>query len=268
MGATIKTTKQAHMDALIELVETLRGDNGCPWDRQQTPRSISVHMIEEVYELIEAIDLENPDHICEELGDVLFHICFLADIYQERGHFDIADVVCHIIEKMTRRHPHVFSDARLDNADEVIEQWDAIKLKEKKIDQDGSLLDSVPGSLPALMRAYTMTKKSEKAGFDWENVSGVMEKLDEELAELKIEIDKDHKDSIEMEYGDVLFTLVNMARFLDIHPETALNSAIRRFEDRFKHLEKVISKSGRSFESMSQDDMDLIWDAYKEKRKL
>lgn len=251
------------MDALIELVETLRGDTGCPWDRKQTPQSMSVHLIEEIYELIEAIDLENPDHICEELGDVLFHIFFLANIYQEKGHFDIADVVCHIIEKMTRRHPHVFSDAKVDNADEVIEQWNAIKLKEKNGDPDVSLLDSVPGSLPALMRAYKMTKRAEKAGFDWENVSGVMEKLDEELAELKVEIDKNDKDRIEMEYGDVLFTLVNIARFLDIHPETALNSAIRKFEDRFKNLEKVISKSGRSFGSVSQNDMDLIWDTHK-----
>jgi len=164
---------------------------------------------------------------------------------------------------MVRRHPHVFDDGHIDTAEEVKEQWNKIKLKEKKTKKSESLLDSVPSALPALLRAYRISARAASTGFDWEDVTGVMKKLGEELSELKAEIDEKNKPRIEMEYGDVLFTLVNIARFLNVHPETALKGSIRRFENRFKNMEQVISESGRTIESVSQDEMDLIWEQSK-----
>lgn len=265
MGRTKEKNKQVNIDALVNLIETLRSENGCPWDKKQTPQTMSVYLIEEMYELIEAIEEKDYNGVCEELGDVLFHIFFLENIFNEKGYFNIEDIIHRIIEKMVRRHPHVFDDGRINSPDEVKEQWHKIKLKEKKNDKNRSLLDSVPGALPALMRAYRISERAARAGFDWEDVAGVMSKVDEELSELKVEIEKKNKDRIEMEYGDVLFTLINVARFLNVHPETALKGSVRRFENRFKNMEQIISESGRSFESMSQDEMDLIWDMYKTK---
>lgn len=265
MGGTKQKSKELNCDALVKLVETLRGKNGCPWDKKQTPQSMSVYLIEEMYELIEAIEAEEPIDICEELGDVLFHIFFLATIFNEKGFFNIEDIFDKIIEKMIRRHPHVFGESTIESTDEVKEQWHQIKLKEERNDRDKSLIDSVPVALPALMRAYRISERASKSGFDWEDVSGVLKKLDEELSELKTEISEDKKDRIEMEFGDILFTLVNVARFLNIHPETALKHSIRKFENRFRNLEKVISNSGRTIESMSQEEMDLIWDKHKAK---
>ncbi|MBW2179655.1 MAG: nucleoside triphosphate pyrophosphohydrolase [Deltaproteobacteria bacterium] len=265
MDRTKQKNKQVNIDALVKLIETLRSENGCPWDKKQTPKSMSVYLIEEMYELIEAIEVKEPSDVCEELGDVLFHIFFLADIFDEKGFFNIEDIFIKIVEKMVRRHPHVFGDGAIESADEVKEQWHKIKVKEAKNDQEASFLDSVPVTLPALMRAYRISERAATSGFDWEGVSGVMKKLDEELTELKAEIAEDKQDRIEMEYGDVLFTLVNIARFLKLHPETALKRAIRKFENRFKNMEKTVLKSGKTLESMSQDEMDLIWDMYKTK---
>jgi len=265
LDRTKQKNKQVNIDALVKLIETLRSENGCPWDKKQTPKSMSVYLIEEMYELIEAIEVKEPSDICEELGDVLFHIFFLADIFDKRGLFNIEDIFIKIVEKMVRRHPHVFGDGTIESADEVKEQWHKIKVTEAKNDQETSLLDSVPVALPALMRAYRISERAATSGFDWEDVSGVMKKLDEELTELKGEIAEDKQDRIEMEYGDVLFTLVNIARFLNVHPETALKGAIRKFENRFNNMEQTILKSGKTLESMSQDEMDLIWDKYKTK---
>lgn len=263
MGRTKRTNDQVTIDALVKLIETLRSEDGCPWDKKQTPKTMSVYLIEEVYELVEALESDDSGDICGELGDVLFHIFFLAAIFHEKKYFTVQDTIQRIIEKMIRRHPHVFGNGRLNSADEVKEQWHKIKLQEKENAAPTSLLDSVPGALPALMRAFSISERAAKAGFDWEDVSGVMNKLDEEISELKTEMAQDAKDRIEMEYGDVLFTMVNIARFLDVHPETALRGAIRRFENRFKNMERVVSESGKTFQSLSQDEMDLIWDKYK-----
>lgn len=263
MGRTKEKHKPVTIDALVELIETLRGEDGCPWDKKQTPQTMSVYLIEEMYELLEAIEKEDTNDVCEELGDVLFHIFFLGNIFHEKGYFTIDDIIRRIIEKMVRRHPHVFDDGHIDTAEEVKEQWNKIKLKEKKTKKSESLLDSVPSALPALLRAYRISARAASTGFDWEDVTGVMKKLGEELSELKAEIDEKNKPRIEMEYGDVLFTLVNIARFLNVHPETALKGSIRRFENRFKNMEQVISESGRTIESVSQDEMDLIWEQSK-----
>jgi tetrapyrrole methylase family protein/MazG family protein len=189
----------------------------------------------------------------------------LARIYDEKGFFNINDIFSKIIEKMIRRHPHVFGEKHIDSANDVKDQWHQIKLKETDKDEDGSLLDSVPVSLPALTRAYRVSERASTSGFDWDDVSGVMKKLDEELAEFKTEISKDEDRGVEIEYGDVLFTLVNVARFLNIHPETALRSSIKKFEKRFQNLEKEVSNRGQTLETIPQAEKDLIWDRNKTK---
>ncbi|MCP4349570.1 MAG: nucleoside triphosphate pyrophosphohydrolase [Desulfobacterales bacterium] len=263
-----------NLERLIKLIEALRGENGCPWDQKQTPKTMAVYLTEEVCELAEAIESGNPDEICEELGDVLFHIFFIARLFQEKGLFDIENVTSAITEKMIRRHPHIFGNATVNNADEVRRQWHEIKMKEKNDDaRKASVLDSVPASLPALMRAYRISERAARTGFDWDDISGVMEKMEEEWAELKFELldkktgaddrDKDNLNSTALELGDVLFTLVNIGRFARIHPETALTGTIKKFETRFKYMEKILLESGTNINSASQDEMEMLWEQAK-----
>ena len=260
-------------DALIKLIERLRGKNGCPWDKKQTPQTMSVYLLEEIYELVDAIESGNPDDVCEELGDVLFQIFFIARLFQEMGHFDIEDVVRLNTEKMIRRHPHVFGDERVESAHEVKKLWHDIKIKEKNHSQKKSILDSVPVKLPALMRAYRISDRAAGTGFDWDDISGVMKKVEEEWSEFKTELmrknqaGKNH-DSLAMEFGDILFTLVNVARFAYIHPETALTASVKKFEKRFKHMEKAVSEDGKSIESLSKDEMNILWEEAKRRLKI
>jgi len=254
-----------NFEILNNLITTLRGENGCPWDRKQTPATMGRYMLEEVYELLEAIESGNPDEICEELGDVFFHILFIARLFQEKEIFGIEDVACKITEKMIHRHPHVFGNEKVNSADEVRVRWHKIKMKEKNTLSKKSVLDSVPAGLPALMRAYTISERAAKTGFDWDNISGVMEKTEEELAELKAELsdEKENQKNVAMEFGDLLFSLVNLARFANIHPETALTDSIRKFEKRFKYMENIISESGRNLETVSMSEMDSLWEEAK-----
>ena len=258
------------IEAITELIETLRGENGCPWDKKQTPRTIVVYLLEEVYELLEAIELGEHDNVCEELGDVLFHIFFLVSLFQEKGHFDIESVVNLNVKKMTRRHPHVFGQDRVKSADEVRERWHKIKMKEKNHTSKASILESVPATLPALMRAYRISERAAKIGFDWRDIFGVLKKVEEEWIELKTVLKRQNrtskeKDLLALEFGDVLFTLVNVARFAQIHPETALRSSTNKFKKRFKYMEKCISNSRRNIEPFSQEEMDVLWEEAKEK---
>ncbi len=258
------------VDAIIGLIETLRGKNGCPWDRKQTPRTIVTYLLEEVYELIDAVESGKHADVCEELGDVLFHILFLVSLYREKGRFDIQDVSNLNLEKMTRRHPHVFGDDRVDSVDEVRVRWQKIKTKEKNLAPGASILDSVPSNLPALMRAYRISDRAAKTGFDWDDISGVMQKVEEEWAELKTALSRQdgtlqYQNHLELEFGDVLFTLVNVARFAQIHPELALRDSTKKFENRFKYMEKLIEKSRKDIESVSQEKMDALWEAAKSK---
>lgn len=259
------TNKVSGINSLIRLVETLRGENGCPWDKKQTSRTIAVYLLEEIYELIDAIDSGSLDEICEELGDVLFHILFIARIFEEMGHFDINNVAIVNREKMVRRHPHVFGNDHADSADEVKQSWHRIKMKEKNHAAKKSALDSVPTKLPALMRAYRISERAARTGFDWNDISGVMQKVEEEWSELKSELakinqTKEDQNKIALELGDILFTLVNVARFVHIHPETALSASIKKFEKRFKHMENLISVKGKNFESISQNEMNILWE--------
>jgi len=258
------------LDAVIELIETLRGENGCPWDRKQTPRSIVAYLLEEVYELMDAVESGTHQDVCGELGDVLFHIIFITSLFREMGHFDIQDVVDRNVKKMTRRHPHVFGNVRVNSADEVRARWQKMKIEENNLPPETSVLNAVPENLPALMRAYRISDRAAKSGFDWQNISGVMEKVEEEWSELNTVLKKqkqtpEDQNRLGMEFGDVLFTLVNVARFAGIHPEIALKDSTKKFENRFKYMEKRIAKDRRDIQSVSQKELDVLWEEAKDK---
>lgn len=252
-----------HFRALLQLIQTLRGPDGCPWDKKQTPRSIALYLIEEIYELVEAIESGNSDDIREELGDVLFQVFFIAELFHEKGRFDIGEVALRTTEKMIARHPHVFGADRLDSTEAVREQWHQIKQHEKKNTEAKSVLDSIPVRLPALMRAYRISERVAREGFDWQDISEVMEKVEEEWTEFKNAQRAEHWEQAAMELGDVFFTLVNVARFAHIHPETVLTGAIKKFEQRFKELEKRAAERGVAIESRSQTELDRIWEQIK-----
>lgn len=262
--------------ALNELIDTLRGENGCPWDREQTPQSIALYLVEEVFELVDAIASGHAMDICEELGDVLFHVFFIARMFEEKGDFDMETVNRTIARKMIRRHPHVFGDSKINGTKEVRAQWREIKRREKENRHPGpvldsvpdSVLDSVPGGLPALMRAYRISERAAGSGFDWHDISGVMDKVEEEWAELKNELSREARsgekiDPRALEFGDVLFTLVNVARFAGFHPETALAESTAKFEKRFRLMEKMIAQKGKSLQSLPADEQQRYWDIAK-----
>jgi tetrapyrrole methylase family protein/MazG family protein len=253
------------MDELIRIIERLRGPAGCPWDREQTPRSMVSYLLEEAYELADAVESDGAEPVCEELGDVLFHVLFLAQMYAERDQFDLEAVCRRIAAKMKRRHPHVFGSTRVTGSADVVRNWQQIKQDEKDAGEPASVLDRVPASLPGLLRAHAVSKRAAAAAFDWDDLPGVFAKLDEELAEFKAAAGRNDTGQAAQEFGDILFTLVNIARFSGVHPETALAGAIRKFERRFRAMEKVIAASGRALEAVPQHEKDRIWEAIKKK---
>ena len=263
MGEDNLGIKERNIKRLIELVETLRGENGCPWDKKQSPKTMAIYLLEEVYELVDAIESGNPDDICEELGDVLFHIFFVAKLFEEMGHFNAGDVARLITEKMIRRHPHVFGSENAENAGDVRKRWHTIKMNEKSHLNNGSVLDSIPGGLPALMRAYRISERAARTGFDWDNIEGVLHKVEEEWSEFQCALNEKNKVDISVEFGDILFTLVNVARFAAIHPETALKDSIKKFETRFRQMEKNLAESGRNIDSVSRNELDALWEEVK-----
>jgi len=256
------------IDRLIHLVESLRGPEGCPWDRKQTPKSMSIYLIEEVYELIESMESGSPKEICEELGDVLFHIIFIAGIYKELGHFDLKSSAERTIEKMIRRHPHVFGDKTIKTVKDIKKQWQQIKKKENKQSSEHSILDSVPAGLPALIRAYRISERAAGAGFDWDDIKGVMTKTEEEWAEFNSALSKGEEEEVSIEFGDILFTLVNVARFAGIHPETALGDSINKFKKRFRYMEKTLAKKGKHLEDVSRKELEMLWEKAKNIKTL
>ena len=263
------TDNTRNIKKLIKTIETLRGKNGCPWDKKQTPGSISLYLLEEVYELLEAIDSGSSDEVCEELGDVLFHIFFIAALFDKTEDFNIEDVAAMITQKMIRRHPHVFGDTKVKNVEEVKQRWHEIKLKEKSKTENRSILESIPSKLPALMRSYRISERAAKTGFDWDDISGVMLKAKEEWNEFLLEVKKNkngiqNQNSVEMEFGDLLFTLVNVARFANIHPETSLSMSVKKFEKRFRFMEKEAEKNALNLNSISHDEMNILWEKAKE----
>ena len=244
---------------LLDIMDELR--EKCPWDKKQTLESLRYLTIEETYELSEAILENDLNEIKKELGDLMLHLVFYSKIGEEQKAFDITDVLEGISEKLVYRHPHIFSDVKVNSASEVADNWEKLKLKEGK----KSVLEGVPLSLPPLVKAYRMQEKVKGVGFDWEKPEQVWEKVLEELNELKAEVDNDGgKDKVENEMGDLLFSLVNYARFLDINPEDALERTNKKFKYRFQYLEENAKKIGKSLHEMSLAEMDKYWDEAKE----
>ena len=245
------------LNPLVETMATLRSPNGCPWDNEQTSETLKRYLIEEVYEVIEAIDDDDMDALCDELGDLLLQIVFHARIAEEQSIFTIKDVVARIVDKMYRRHPHVFGTINVNSSDEVINNWEEIKKQEytnrKKI------LDGVPRGLPALMVAEKMQKKAAKVGFDWDDIKDVWGKVDEEILELKEAIAKKDKQETENELGDILFALANLARHLGVDPEIALMGTNKRFKERFTYIEDEIKKNSKKWEDFSLEELDVFW---------
>ena len=245
-------------DRLLTIMEELREQ--CPWDRKQTMESLRHLTIEETYELGDAILDDNLNEIKGELGDLLLHIVFYAKIGSEKGSFDIADVANGICEKLINRHPHIYGDVKVEHEEEVKQNWEKIKLKEGK----KSVLQGVPRSLPAMVKANRIQDKVAGVGFDWEQPEQVFEKLQEELGELQEEVSQGNSDKIEAEFGDVLFSMINYARFLGINPENALERTNKKFSKRFQFLEGEAEKMGNSLKDMSLEEMDIYWNKAKE----
>jgi tetrapyrrole methylase family protein / MazG family protein len=244
---------------LAEIASILRAENGCAWDREQTSRTLKPYLIEEAYEVYEAIESDDRAHLREELGDLLYQVYAHAQIAKEEGIFTIDDVAQGIIDKLIFRHPHVFGDEKITTAGEVSDRWEKIKKKEKAHRE--SILDGVPPSLPALLKAYRIQQKVSRVGFDWEHQGDVVRKLDEEVAEFKEALGRDDSaDRVAEEMGDILFTLVNISRFLKINPEDALASAIRKFMLRFRSVEKQAADAGRQMDEMDIDELDSLWE--------
>ena len=258
----------------VELIARLRAPGGCPWDREQTHESLKPMLIEEAYETIEAIDEKDDEEFVGELGDLLLQVVFHAQIGIEEDRFTMADVIERVSSKMIRRHPHVFGDDTSQTSQEVLRNWEAIKeaelvAKGKKPDADGSMLDSVSKNMPALMEAFQMTTKVSRVDFDWPNVGDVLEKLDEEVHELKQEIARDTADhqAIADEVGDLLFVAVNVARLLGIDPESALKASNRKFRRRFRHIEDRLREDGRKPADSDHVEMNRYWDEAKARER-
>ncbi|MEM0932024.1 MAG: nucleoside triphosphate pyrophosphohydrolase [Bacteroidota bacterium] len=244
-------------DRLLTLMDELREQ--CPWDKKQTMQSLRHLTIEETYELGDAILENNLDEVKKELGDLLLHIVFYAKIGTESQDFDIADVAHSISEKLINRHPHIYGEVQVENEEEVKQNWESIKLKEGKT----SVLEGVPNSLPALVKANRIQEKVSGVGFDWERPEQVFEKVQEELAELQEEVKSQNPDRLEAEFGDVLFSMVNYARFLKINPENALERTNKKFIKRFQYLEQQAKASGKTLLEMTLSEMDVFWEQAK-----
>lgn len=246
---------------LLQIMSELRGEKGCPWDKEQTRESLKPFIVEEAYEVLEAIDEKDPDAVKEELGDLFFQVIFQCQIAKEQGEFDISDVIDKISTKMIARHPHVFGDANYKTTDEVLVHWEAQKKKEGKNRE--SLLEGVPKTLPSLLRAHRLQDRAARVGFDWEKIDDVFLKLDEELKEFHAAFKAKKKDEIEDELGDVFFMLVNLSRFIGINPEDALRKTISKFISRFRHIEMSAADRGIKLSDMTLAEMDALWDEAK-----
>lgn len=249
---------------LQELVATLRHPDGCPWDRKQTPESFKSYLLEESHELLEAIEQNSPDHIKEELGDLLFQLVFLNQLYEEQGCFTLAEVIEGIIEKMVRRHPHVFGDEKVSSEAEQRQNWQKIKAKEKKTAASHSdLLKAVPRSLPALRRAQRVSERAAQTGFDWRHQREIFAKLEEEIDEFRQALAAQDQENMVEELGDILFMLVNLGRFANINTEDALQAATAKFIRRFAKMEKQLENSDHSLPDLNTEQLLALWTAAK-----
>jgi len=264
-------------ERLVALQARLRAPNGCPWDVEQTHLTLRTYLIEEAYEVLEALESGDNAKFAEELGDLLLQVVFHAQIASEKGRFTAADVVREIHQKMVRRHPHVFGEKRAKDATEVLKNWEQIKAEERRAQNSrqgtgeseksepaaASLLDGIPHTLPAVMQGYQLTRRAARIGFDWDDVEGVIAKLQEELSELGAARAAQSPEQIEDELGDVLFAAVNLARFLKIDPEIALKRTNAKFTSRFREMERLARSSGRALADLPRNEMELLWDRAK-----
>jgi tetrapyrrole methylase family protein/MazG family protein len=250
-------------EGLLEIMSALRGEKGCPWDREQTRESLKPFIVEEAYEVIEAIDEKDPAAIKEELGDLLFQIVFQCQVAKERGEFDISDVVEKIGSKMIARHPHVFGKADYKTSAEVLVHWEKQKKKEGKMRE--SILEGIPKTLPSLLRAHRIQDRASRVGFDWEKVEDVLTKMEEELGEFRAALQAKRQAEIEDELGDIFFVLVNISRFVGINPEDALRKTISKFISRFRYIEMAAADRGVDLSQMTIAEMDAIWEEAKKK---
>jgi tetrapyrrole methylase family protein / MazG family protein len=277
-----KATKQKQLtpgqwfERLVAVQARLRAANGCPWDREQTHRSLRTYLIEEAYEVLEALESGNDLKFADEMGDLLLQIVFHSQIARDEGRFTVADVIRQIHDKLIRRHPHVFGKMRAKDSAEVLRNWEQIKAEERRSDNkdkssagksasaETSLLDGVSRALPATLEGFQLTRKASRIGFDWDNVDGVITKMLEEIEELKIALATRNPSKIEMELGDLLFAAVNLARFLHVDPEIALKKANAKFNRRFRTMEALSRKTGREFKNLPREEMERLWDIAKE----
>lgn len=247
---------------LVNIVKKLRSPDGCPWDREQNLYSLKDYVIEETFELIDALDRQDIENIKEELGDLLLHVLFHSLIAEEENLFTLNDVIKTISDKLIRRHPHVFGDIKVNNSEEVMINWEKIK-KEEKNTKSKSILDDIPSKLPSILRSYKLQEKARKVGFDWQNSDECMQKVDEEYNELKEAIKTGDLQEIEHEIGDLIFALINLSRFLNINADEALRKANNRFIERFKFIEKKLAERGLKPEDVSLKELDELWDIAK-----
>jgi MazG family protein len=261
---------------LVAVQARLRAPGGCPWDREQTHSTLRTYLIEEAYEVLDAIETGNPKDLAEELGDLLLQVLFHSDMAREAGSFDISDVIKAIHNKMVRRHPHVFGKVKAKTSGEVLKNWARLKAKEKKSSAahtgkphpaSPSALDGVPRGLPALLESYQLTRRASQVGFDWEHVEGIFEKLEEETAELRSALSTSDFQAAEEEVGDLLFSLVNLARFLKLDPEVILKKSNLKFKKRFQEMEREASSSELSLSSLSKEALEELWASAKTKTR-
>jgi MazG family protein len=257
-------------EALVELQTRLRAPAGCPWDRRQTHETLKTYLLEEAYEVLEAIDKADPKELSEELGDLLLQVVFHAELAREAGGFDISSVIQSIHDKLVRRHPHVFGDVKADTPEQVVKNWEQIKAEEKRgnfqaaKDQSApSALDGIPRTLPALLESLQLTRRAARVGFDWQEVGGIFDKLDEEVTELRKALNEGAASRLEEELGDLLFVVVNLARHLKIDPEVALTRANWKFKSRFQDMETAARSEGQRLGDLSQEELEALWEAAK-----
>jgi MazG family protein len=263
-------------DKLVSVMSRLRAPGGCPWDREQTYASLAQYLLEEAYETFDAIQEADQTgditNLREELGDLLLQVIFHSTIAAEKGEFTVDEVADGITQKLILRHPHVFGDAKLERASDVLDNWDKLKADERKASGkvekvSDSILDEVPVHFPALLEGLKLTTKAAKVGFDWQDTSQIFDKLDEEVAELRSAMENRDAGEISEEIGDLLFVLVNLARRLDVEPETALKKTNRKFRQRFKFIEKELTRRGSSLQESSLEEMDALWNLAKSQGK-
>jgi MazG family protein len=258
----MRRMQRRSFDELVQLMTTLRGPNGCPWDRKQTLPSLKPFIIEEAYEVVDAIDRDDRRALAEEVGDLLLEAVFVAELTREEGAFDIYDSITAIHEKLVRRHPHVFGDVEAKDAEQVLVNWEKLKNEERKA-EDKSLLAGVPQALPALLKASRLTEKAARVGFDWRGAEDVFTKVDEELQEVHEAIRSGVESNVHDEIGDLLFTIANLARKLNVNPEEALQSTNRKFTTRFESMEREARSAEKNLDQYSLEEMDAMWERAK-----